>query len=244
MAKHGTGAEAAKRAAAEKALEFVEPGMKLGLGTGSTAEAFIDLLGPRVAEGLKLTCVPTSERTGVRAEKRGIPLMTLDAAGWLDLTIDGADEIDPDLNLIKGGGGALLIEKIVASASDRMIVIADAGKRVETLGRFPLPVEVTPFGWETTRAVVEQLAGAYDLETSSCTLRMRGDEPFLTDEGNLILDLHAGRIGEPVDLAYALNSVPGVVDNGLFIALADAAIIADDDGVCEVLLRPEDDPAD
>ena len=236
--EHGVGAEAAKRFAAERALEFVEPGMKLGLGTGSTAAQLVALLGARCREGLKLTCVPTSVATGRQAERAGVPLTTLDEAGWLDLTIDGADEVDPNLDLIKGGGGALLIEKIVASASDRMIVIADVSKRVETLGAFPLPVEVTPFGWETTRAVIEQqvLANS-DVDGRETKLRLARDEPFLTDEGNMIIDLDLKRIGDPNALSYALNAVPGVVDSGLFLGIADAAIIADETGVVDVLMR-------
>ena len=235
--EHGVGADAAKRFAAEKALEFVEPGMKLGLGTGSTAAAFVELLGARCRDGLSLKCVPTSVVTGRQAERAGVPLTTLDAVGWLDLTIDGADEIDPNLELIKGGGGALLIEKIVASASDRMIVIADASKRVDSLGAFPLPVEVTPFGWETTRAVIEQVLEGCDVDGRETKLRLAKDEPFLTDEGNMIIDLHLKRIGEPNALAYALNAVPGVVDSGLFLNIADAAIIADETGVIEVMMR-------
>ncbi|MBX2856609.1 MAG: ribose-5-phosphate isomerase RpiA [Rhodobacteraceae bacterium] len=235
--EHGVGADAAKRFAAEKALEFVEPNMKLGLGTGSTAAAFVDLLGARCRDGLNLTCVPTSVVTGRQAERAGVPLTTLDAVGWLDLTIDGADEVDPNLELIKGGGGALLIEKIVASASDRMIVIADASKRVDTLGAFPLPVEVTPFAWETTRAVIEQVLESCDVDGRETKLRLARDEPFLTDEGNMIIDLHLKRIGDPNALSYALNAVPGVIDSGLFLSIADAAIIADESGVIEVMMR-------
>lgn len=233
------GAAAGKRHAAEKALEFVEPGMKLGLGTGSTAAAFVTLLGAKVRAGLDVLCVPTSITTGRQAEKERIPLTTLDAAGWLDLTIDGADEVDPNVDLIKGGGGALLIEKIVASASDRMIVIADISKRVPTLGAFPLPIEVTPFGWETTRAVVEQVLERCDVDARETTLRMKGDAPFLTDEGNMILDAHLKRIGQPTELSYALNAVPGVVESGLFIDIADAAILADETGVVDVITRAE-----
>ena len=249
MTEHGPGHSkgheqqdvSAKRAAAERAIAFVEPGMKLGLGTGSTAEQFVEALAPKVKAGLQVTCVPTSIRTGRLAERLRIPLTTLDDAGWLDLTVDGADEIDPNLNLIKGGGGALLIEKIVATASDRMIVIADQSKKVGALGAFPLPIEVTPFGWETTRALVEDMLQGYDVDSRETSLRMAKDAPFLTDEGNMIIDLHLGRIGEPHDLAFALNAIPGVVDSGLFIGIADAAIVADASGACEVLAAP--DPA-
>ena len=231
----GGGSDAAKRAAAERALAFVEDGMKIGLGTGSTAEHFVDLLGAKVKAGLSIIGVPTSMETGRLAERARVPLTTLDAAGWLDLTVDGADEIDPTLNLIKGGGGALLIEKIVASASDRMVVIADGSKRVDVLGAFPLPVEITPFGWETTRAVIQQVLSGYEVGGADVTLRMRGDAPFITDEGNMILDLDLKRIDEAHDLAYALNAIPGVVENGLFINIADVAVIADDEGEVEVL---------
>lgn len=233
----GGGSDSAKRAAAVAALDFIEPGMKLGLGSGSTAEIFLEELGKRVRGGLKITGVPTSLNSGRLAERLGVPLTALDSVGWLDLTIDGADEIDPTLNLIKGGGGALLVEKIVAAASDRMVVIADASKRVETLGRFPLPVEITPFGWETTRAVVQELLQGYDVDGSEATLRLSRDEPFITDEGNMILDLRLGRIGDAPDLAYALNAVPGVVENGLFINMADVALIGDDNGAVTALTR-------
>ncbi|MEL6318802.1 MAG: ribose-5-phosphate isomerase RpiA [Pseudomonadota bacterium] len=234
---HGDGARAAKRAAAAHALEAVEPGMKLGLGSGSTAAEFVSLLGERVRAGLKVIGVPTSIATGKLAEKARIPLTTLDAAGWLDLTVDGADEIDPHLRLIKGGGGALLIEKIVAFASDRMIVIADARKRVETLGAFPLPIEITPFGWETTRAVVEKLLEDHPCARREAKLRIAGDAPFITDEGNMILDLQLERIEDPDRLAAALNDIPGVVENGLFIGLAEQAIIAEEDGTATILKR-------
>ncbi len=236
---HGAGASDAKRRVGEEAAKLVENGMKLGIGTGSTAAFFVEALGKRVREeGLEVIGVPTSVATGRLAEKARIPLTTLDNAGWLDLTVDGADEIDPDLNLIKGGGGALLIEKIVASASDRMVVIADASKKVATLGKFPLPVEVTPFGWETTRAVLQQMLAEFDVESTQSRLRMNKDEPFITDEGNMIIDLMLGRIGDPGDLAIALNGVPGVVENGLFIDIADAAIIAGADGAIEILNAP------
>lgn len=237
---HGQGAEAAKRIAAVRALDFVEPGMKLGLGSGSTANHFIECLGEKVRGGLSVVGVPTSVASGRLAERCRIPLTTLDEAGWLDLTIDGADEVDDDITLIKGGGGALLIEKIVASASDRMIVIADASKRVTALGAFPLPVEVTPFGWETTRAVIDTVLKSCDVDARESVLRMKGDAPFLTDEGNLMVDLHLQRIGAPLDLAYALNAVPGVVESGLFIDMADGAIIADENAVVEVLTRPDE----
>ncbi|MCI4664200.1 MAG: ribose-5-phosphate isomerase RpiA [Neomegalonema sp.] len=233
-------ADLAKRAAAEAALEYVQDGMKLGLGSGSTAAAFVSALGEaRPGRFENVVCVPTSLETGRLAERAGLPLATLDSLGWLDLTVDGADEIDPELNLVKGGGGALLVEKIVASASDQMVVIADDSKLVKSLGAFPLPVEITPFGWETTRAVVELLVAGYDVDGVESSLRMKGDTPFITDEGNMILDLKLGRIGEPADLGFALNSIPGVVENGLFISIADVAICADATGAKTVLERPE-----
>ena len=224
-------ADQLKKMAAERALAFVEPGMKLGLGTGSTAAAFVDLLGAKVAAGLKVICVSTSEATERQARGLGIPMTTLDEEPFLDLTIDGADELDEELRLIKGGGGALLREKIVATASDRMIVIADASKRVETLGKFPLPIEVIPFGLKATLGMIETLA-----EDCGCVgeLKVRktaSGEPFRTDSGNLIVDAHFGAIGDPDSLDTALKLIPGVVENGLFIGIADTAIIAGPDGV-------------
>ena len=220
-----------KRQAAAKALEFVEPGMKLGLGTGSTAKHFVDLLGARVTAGLKVLCVPTSEATRLQAAALGIPLTTLDEVLELDLTVDGADEFDSELRLIKGGGGALLREKIVAAASDRMIVIADASKRVRTLGAFPLPVEVVRFGAKATLAQIQALAGDVGCE-GEIRLRLKADgEPFLTDGGNYIYDCAFGRIEEPELLDEALKIAPGVVEHGLFLGLADLAIIGSPAGV-------------
>lgn len=220
-----------KKAAALAALELVRPGMRLGLGTGSTAKHFVDGLGAKVAAGFKVICVATSEATQAQAEGLSIPMSTLDETPELDLTIDGADEIDSALRLIKGGGAALLREKIVATASKRMIVIADTGKQVETLGRFPLPIEVVPFGLEATRrAVAAAIAssGAY----GELKLRKRPDgSTLLTDGGHYILDAHLGRIELPEVLALALNQVPGVVEHGLFLGLATAAFLAGSDGV-------------
>ncbi|MDP5349891.1 MAG: ribose-5-phosphate isomerase RpiA, partial [Paracoccaceae bacterium] len=208
----------AKFVAAKRAVDYVEDGMRVGLGTGSTAAWMVRCLGELVRDdGLKIKGVPTSTRTAALARDVGIEVISLDEAKWLDLTIDGADEFDGDLNLIKGGGGALLQEKIVATASDQMIVIADVGKEVETLGAFPLPIEVIPFGWQTTRALVEEMLISMDVLGRDVTLRMNGDRPFITDEGNHILDLHLNRIGNARQLAMVLNQVPGVVENGLFI---------------------------
>ncbi len=196
MSENMSPIDTAKFVAAKRATEFVADGMKVGLGTGSTAAWLVRCLGERVREeGLKITGVPTSSRTAELARQVGIKVITLDEARWLDLTIDGADEFDPELNLIKGGGGALLQEKIVATASDQMIVIADVTKQVDQLGAFPLPIEVIPFGWQTTKALVEETLHALDVMGQKTTLRMNGDRPFVTDEGNYILDLHLHRIG-------------------------------------------------
>ena len=220
-----------KRQAAEHAIALVESDMTLGLGTGSTAAHFVDLLGQRVKEGLKVVCVPTSEATRAQAERLGIPLTDLDQCPSLDLTVDGADEIDPELRLIKGGGGALLGEKIVAMASDRMLVIADHSKRVATLGAFPLPVEIVRFGARATRSLVQALAAEAGC-SAEIGLRLRPDgQPFVTDSGHFILDCAFGRIAEPEALDEALKLVPGVVENGLFLGIADAAIVAGPDGV-------------
>ncbi|MEE4346560.1 MAG: ribose-5-phosphate isomerase RpiA [Paracoccaceae bacterium] len=224
----------AKFVAAKRAVDYVEDGMRVGLGTGSTAAWMVRCLGELVRQdGLKIKGVPTSTRTAALAREVGIEVISLDQAKWLDLTIDGADEFDGDLNLIKGGGGALLQEKIVATASDQMIVIADVGKEVETLGAFPLPIEVIPFGWQTTRALVEEMLISMDVLGRDVTLRMNGDRPFITDEGNHILDLHLNRIGNPRQLAMVLNQVPGVVENGLFIDICDIVIVGYGDGRVE-----------
>lgn len=220
-----------KLQAAERALEFVEPGMKLGLGTGSTAAKFVDLLGAKVKAGLDVIGVPTSEATRAQAAALGIRLTTLEDDPLLDLTIDGADEIDDALRLIKGGGGALLREKIVAAASDRMVVIADSTKRVPVLGAYPLPVEVVRFGLAATRNMIEMLASDAGC-TGHIRLRMGLDgQPFVTDGGNYIFDCAFGRIEDADALDEALKLIPGVVENGLFLGLADAAIIAGADGV-------------
>ena len=218
-----------KRAAAARAVEFVRPGMRLGLGTGSTAIHLVDLLGERVRGGLEIVAVPTSEATQRQAVSCGIPLTTLDETPALDLTIDGADEISPDLTLIKGGGGALLREKIVASASARMIVIADKSKYVDVLGRFPLPVEIAPFGAGATRLAVQ---AALRAQPGMLTLRKSKDgQAFVTDGGHFIVDAALGRIEDPREVARALSAVPGVMEHGLFIGLASTAVIGGPDGV-------------
>ena len=223
--------DAAKRASAEHAAELVESGMVLGLGTGSTAEWLVRALGRMVREdGLKISAAATSSRTAALARQEGIEIIDLDAAGRLDLTIDGADEFDAELRLIKGGGGAHLQEKIVAAASDRMVVIADASKEVKTLGAFPLPLEVIPFGAETTRALVEEVLETQDVLGRETAFREKDGALFISDEGNRILDLHLKRIGDPFALSNALNHIPGVVENGLFINLCDLVIIGHPDG--------------
>jgi ribose 5-phosphate isomerase A len=224
-----------KREAAERALKLVSPGMKLGLGSGSTARHFVDLVGERVKAGLEVRCVATSEGTAAQAKALGIPLGTLDDIPELDLTVDGADEVDPNLSLIKGGGGALLREKIVASASKRMVVIADSTKLVPRLGAFPLPIEVVPFGLAATRRHIER---AFDELGLTGPIRLRGgSSPFVTDGGHYILDCSLGAIAEPERLSQILSPIPGVVEHGLFIGLARAAIIAGDERV-EVLGDP------
>jgi ribose 5-phosphate isomerase A len=224
-------AELFKRAAAAKALDFVRPGMRLGLGTGSTAKHFVELLGERVRNGLDVIGVPTSEATHTDAVRVGIPLATLDDMPELDLTVDGADEIAPDLALIKGGGGALLREKIVAAASGRMLVIADESKCVPVLGRFPLPIEIAPFGaGATLRALKAAITGVQEL--GPLDLRRRRDgHAFVTDGGHWIVDAALGRIEDPALLARALAAVPGVMEHGLFVGLAALAIVGGPDGV-------------
>lgn len=234
-------ADLAKYNAALAALDFVKDGMVLGLGTGSTSAHFVRLLGERVRQGLRVKGVPTSEATRTLAEQVGVPLVEISQVTAIDVDVDGADEIDPAFRLIKGGGGALLREKIVASASARMIVIADATKKVAKLGAFPLPVEIVRFGCIATRNMVEVLAAE-----SGCrgTIRRRlgkNGEPFLTDGGNYILDCAFGRIDDPDLLEQTLKLVPGVVESGLFIGLADVAIIAASDGIEILETRPDED---
>lgn len=229
-----------KRQAAKRAVEMVESGMRLGLGTGTTAAHFVDLLAERVRQGLDVIAVPTSETTRAQAERLGIRLTTLEETPRLDLTVDGADEIDTELRLIKGGGGALLREKIVAAASDRMVVIADKSKAVGCLGRFPLPIEVVRFGLASTQLhIIEQAkdAGCF----GRVVQRMdRDGTPFVTDNSNYILDCAFNEIEEPELLADALVVIPGVVEHGLFLGLADVAILAGDGGI-EELRAPDDD---
>jgi ribose 5-phosphate isomerase A len=225
-----------KREAARRALALVKPGMKLGLGSGTTARHFVDLVGEQVKGGLDIVCVATSEATETQAKALGIRVSTLDDIAELDLTVDGADEVDPQLRLIKGGGGALLREKIVASASKRMAVIVDSSKMVPVLGAFPLPVEVVPFGLAATRGHIERAFAGLSL---AGPIRLRGGpKPFVTDGGHYILDCALGAIGEPERLAESLSRIPGVVEHGLFIGLARAVFIAGPEGV-QVLGDPD-----
>lgn len=228
-------ADAGKLAASLCAVGLVEDGMRLGLGTGSTAAWMVRCLAARArAEGLTLTCVPTSSRTGALARALGLTVVTLDEVGHLDLTIDGADEFDPEFRLIKGGGAAHLQEKIVAGASDRMVVITDPSKEVAQLGAFPLPVEITPFGAGVTRARIEAVIAAAPVARRDTRLRMAGDRPLVTDEGNLIVDLMLDRIDAPEALDAALLAIPGVVETGLFLGICDTVVIGHPDGRAEL----------
>jgi ribose 5-phosphate isomerase A len=229
--------EAQKRAAAARAVEFVGPGMRLGLGTGSTARPFVELLAERVTAGLDVVAVPTSEATRTLAERLGVPLTTLDETPELDLTVDGADEIAPDLTLIKGGGGALLREKIVASASAKMLVIADQSKCVPILGRFPLPIEIVPFGAASTRRAVEAAAAEAGCPGPAILRKGKDGLAFVTDGGHWVLDAQLQRIPDPQELAARLAVIPGVMEHGLFIGLAGTAIVAGPDGV-RLIERP------
>jgi ribose 5-phosphate isomerase A len=232
-------ADRAKRAAAAHALGLVEGGMRLGLGTGSTATWFVELLAGHLAEsGKTVACVPTSTATRAQAERLGIPLTTLDQAGGLDLTVDGADEIDGRLCLIKGGGGALLKEKIVAAASRRFVVIADATKRVETLGAFDLPVEVVRFGWRMSAGHISRCLEGQEVAGRGWRLRERDGVPFVTDEGHHIIDLALGRIADPGALDSALDRIPGVVETGLFVGMAAQAILGQPDGTVSIIEGP------
>lgn len=226
-----------KRTAAAKALDFVQDGMKVGLGTGSTAEAFLEVLAPRVRGGLNITGAATSERTAVKARTLGIPIAPLEQLAPLDITVDGADEADRALNLIKGGGGALLREKIVANSSKRMIVVADGSKLVERLGRFPLPLEVTEFGHLVTVRGIAECVGDLGYRRVPITLRIKDGAPYKTDSGNVIYDCSLGAIRNPAALAEALKAITGVVEHGLFIGLASTLIIAHTSEQVEVIER-------
>lgn len=228
----------AKEAAALAAVKLVQSGMKLGLGTGSTADVFVRHLAAHVSEqGMALRCAATSKATAALAQSLGLVVESLDDLGWLDLTIDGADEVDSHLQLVKGGGGAHLREKIVARASDRMVVIADETKVVTQLGAFRLPVEVIPFGWKTTQELIRRGLDQLDLSGRAITQRMRDGQAFVTDEGNFILDLDLRQIPDAAALALMLSDLPGVVEHGLFLNICDMAIIGQADGTSREMVK-------
>ena len=221
-----------KKAAAVEALKFVKPGMNIGLGTGSTANHFIEALGAKVKEGLNVKGVPTSKASKELAEKLGIPLTTLDATPHLDLTVDGTDEFDGEFRLIKGGGGALLFEKIVASSSRYMVVVADESKKVKKLGKFPLPVEIMRFGTKATAWKMERAFKLLKLDVKM-TLRVKDGKPFVTDGGHFIIDCAVGAIPEPERLDSLLKSIPGVVETGLFVGICGIVLMGTPKGVKE-----------
>lgn len=222
-----------KKQAALAAMSEVKSGMRIGLGTGSTAKHFVDYLGAEVAKGFECLCVPTSIATMKQAQSLNIPLTTLDEIDRLDVTVDGADEVDDQMQLIKGGGGALLREKIVAAASDKMVVIADTSKLVEVLGKFALPIEVNKFGLGATQNTVAAIMSEFNAE-GDLVLRQQNDAPFVTDGGHFILDASFGRISDAKALSDELLNVPGVVQHGLFLGLCAKAYLADADGVKEL----------
>ncbi len=220
-----------KRAAAEAAIAEVQDGMTIGLGTGSTAKHFVDLLGARVAGGWQVRGVPTSEATAAQARGLGIPLPEFHEVDEIDVTVDGADEFDGELRLIKGGGGALLREKIIAGASRRMVVIADDSKEVETLGQFPLPIEVVPFGLPLTVTALSNACRFVLGREVELKLRQAEGKAFVTDGGHVIIDAHCGAIEQPEALAMALAGIPGVVDHGLFLGMAELVLVGGPEGV-------------
>ena len=221
-----------KENAALAAMEYVEDGMTIGLGTGSTAKYFVEMLADEIADGLLVRCIETSEQTRDLATSLGVPLVPFEQIDRIHLTVDGADEVDSNGNLIKGGGAALLREKIIASASDHMVVIADPSKQVERLGAFPLPVEVTPFGYTITAKTVYDVLCAAGIDRPRVELRKQPGsiELLVTDGGNYILDCHCGRIPDAEALAARLSNVPGVVEHGLFIDIARTVIIGNENG--------------
>lgn len=220
-----------KKRVGEHAATYIQPGTVIGIGTGSTAYWMIMALGEKVKQGFSITAVPTSRQTLELAQSLGIPLKTLNEVDRLAITIDGADEVDPDLQLIKGGGGALLQEKMVAAASDRMLVIADEQKLVSRLGKFPLPIEVIPFGWTQVQRRVAALG------CPGSTIRQKDGKPYLTDHGNYILDAHFGSISDADALGRALHEIPGVVEHGLFIGLATEVLVGCEDGSVKEMKR-------
>jgi ribose 5-phosphate isomerase A len=226
-------ADEQKKAAALAALEYIKPGMTVGLGTGSTAKHFIDALAERVKSGLQISCVATSQATADQAKRLNLPLKQLHDAPFIDMTVDGADEFDPQLRLIKGGGGALLIEKMVATSSRYMIVIADESKRVEKLGKFPLPVEVVPIAVSATAWKIERAYVANKMKVKMVVRSAKDDKAFRTDAGNVIIDctVEGGVINDPDRLDIMLNNIPGVVNNGLFIGICGQVLVGTPNGV-------------
>ena len=238
MIDHLSLSDRSKYACALRASALVENGMKVGLGTGSTAYWLVYHLAERVrSEGLEFVGVPTSNKTREQAQAEGLKLISMDDAGRLDITIDGADEFDQSMNLIKGGGGAHLQEKIVAFGSDRMVVIADETKKVNKLGKFPLPVEVLEFGSASSQKQIEELLIAQNYRDFTVQMRMEKNKPFITDEGNYIFDLNLGEIQNPRKLCVDLNIIPGVVENGLFIDVCKAVVIGYSDGTAKILWK-------
>ena len=223
--------DAGKKHAAEEAAKHVERGMTLGLGTGSTAAHFVDLVGGLVADGWDLRGVPTSEVTRAHAERLGVNIIEPDETTIIDLAVDGADEADPSLNLIKGGGAALLREKIIAHAARKFIVIADKSKRVAALGAFPLPIEISPYSWALTVAALRRTLSENGFDGAPLELRAHDGAPVKTDGGNLIIDARLGRIDDPAALEKALTAIPGVLECGLFCAMTDMVIYGDEDGI-------------
>jgi len=223
--------DAWKWAAAAAALEEIEDGMTVGLGTGSTAKHFVDLLGEKVAGGWHVQGVPTSEATATQARGLDIPLPEFHEIDVINVTVDGADEFDSNLRLIKGGGGALLREKIIAGASQRMVVIADDSKEVETLGQFPLPIEVVPFGLPLSVTAIANAMHYVIGREVELKLRQQGEKAFITDGGHVIIDAHCEAIAEPEALAMALAGIPGVVDHGLFLGMAELVLVGGPEGV-------------
>ena len=226
----------AKRAAAAKAIEsFLQDGMTIGLGSGTTSRFFVRILGERVKDGLRVVGVPSSKSTGELAQEVGIPLADLNDVEQLDLTIDGADEIDAKGRMIKGGGANLLWEKIVASASRKMVAIVDESKKVQRLGRFPLPIEVVPFAWRSTERHLENLFKRNGYADVRIDVRGGTEKPLITDSGHYLLDCHLQAIADPESLALNLNQIPGVVEHGLFIGIATNAAVGKADGTAETI---------
>ncbi|RQD77178.1 MAG: ribose-5-phosphate isomerase RpiA [Halanaerobium sp. MSAO_Bac5] len=219
-----------KKLTGEKAADFITDGMMIGLGTGSTAYYAIKKVGEMVRNGLNVKAVPTSKETADLAAEEGIELIELSEVEKLDITIDGADEVDPDFNLIKGGGGALLREKIVAAATERLIIIVDESKLVNKLGDFLLPVEVTPFNWEYTQKMINKMGATSEI-------RKKDGEIFVTDNDNYILDCDFGKIENPEKLTIDLNTIPGVVENGIFANMAEIVVVGYNDGKIEVMYK-------